>query len=56
MNGRHINNMSTPSKKLITEEEEEILRDSLKRCSPETVEAALSYRKTGDSDGEHRPA
>ena len=27
---------------------EELLRDTLKRCSAETLEAALAYRKTGD--------
>lgn len=27
---------------------EELLRDTLKRCSPDTLEAALKYRSTGD--------
>lgn len=31
-----------------TPEMEETLRDSLKRCSPETIEAAIAFRKTGD--------
>ncbi len=31
-----------------TAEDEEILRDSLKRCSPETIEAAVAFRKTKD--------
>lgn len=33
----------------LSPEDEELLRDSLKRCSPETVKAALEYRKTGDA-------
>lgn len=40
--------MDAPSEKTLSPEDEELLRDSLKRCSPETVEAALAYRKTGD--------
>ena len=31
-----------------TPEDEAMLRDSLKRCSPETIEAAVEFRKTGD--------
>ncbi|MBS1485836.1 MAG: acyl carrier protein [Opitutales bacterium] len=31
-----------------TPEMEETLRESLKRCSPETIEAAIEFRKTGD--------
>lgn len=38
------------SKNLPPEAEQE-LREQLKRCSPETVEAALRYRMTGDPDG-----
>jgi acyl carrier protein len=34
----------------LTPEEEAKLRESLKRCSPETIEAVLSYRKEGDFD------
>ena len=30
---------------------EDELRESLKRCSPETVEAALSFRQHGNFDG-----
>ena len=33
-----------------TAEDEEAIRESLKRCSKETLEAALAYRKTGDTD------
>lgn len=40
--------MDTPSNKTFSEEEEESLKDSLKRCSPEAITAALTYRKTGD--------
>lgn len=32
-----------------TSEQEEELRESLKRCSDETVEAAVKFRKTGDA-------
>lgn len=32
-----------------TPEQETELREALKRCSPETLEAALSFRKSGDS-------
>ena len=32
-----------------TPEDEANLRDSLKRCSPETIEAAVAFRKTGDA-------
>jgi 3-hydroxyacyl-[acyl-carrier-protein] dehydratase len=35
-------------------EDEAALRDSLKRCSPSTFEAAAQYRKTGNAD--HVPA
>jgi len=41
--------MDPSHKKSITVEEEANLKDALKRCSPKTVEAALNYRKTGDS-------
>jgi acyl carrier protein len=34
----------------LTPEEEAKLRESLKRCSPETIEAILSYRNDGDFD------
>ena len=38
------------SKKLSPEAEQD-LREQLKRCSPETLEAALRYRSTGNPDG-----
>lgn len=31
-------------------EEEEALKESLKRCSPDALDAALAYRKTGNTD------
>lgn len=37
-------------KKPITAEEQDVLKDSLKRCSPETIEAAIHYRNTGDTE------
>lgn len=33
-----------------TQEDENFLRDSLKRCSAETVEKAVQLRKTGDAE------
>lgn len=32
-----------------TPADEQNLRDSLKRCSPETIEAAVKFRQTGDA-------
>ncbi len=40
--------------KSFTPEDEGILRESLKRCSPSTFEAAVQFRKTGNP--EHLPA
>ncbi len=40
--------------KSFTPEDEAILRESLKRCSPSTFEAAVQFRKTGNP--EHLPA
>ncbi|HWA85826.1 MAG TPA: acyl carrier protein, partial [Opitutus sp.] len=40
--------------KTFTPEDEAALRESLKRCSPSTFEAAVQYRKTGNP--EHIPA
>ncbi len=34
--------------KNFTPEDESALRESLKRCSPETIEAAVEFRKGGD--------
>lgn len=31
-----------------TSQDEETLRETLKRCSPETIENAVAFRKTGD--------
>ena len=45
--------MAAPTQKPFTAEDEEILRDSLKRCTPATVDAAIAYRKTGAA--EHAP-
>lgn len=35
--------------KPFTAEDEEALRDSLKRCTPETIDAAIAFRKDGDA-------
>jgi 3-hydroxyacyl-[acyl-carrier-protein] dehydratase len=43
--------MSTPAPGPFTPQAEQELREALKRCSPETVEAALAFRKTGDVSG-----
>jgi 3-hydroxyacyl-[acyl-carrier-protein] dehydratase len=40
--------------KTVAPEEESALRESLKRCSPSTFEAAIQFRKTGNP--EHLPA
>jgi 3-hydroxyacyl-[acyl-carrier-protein] dehydratase len=40
--------------KVFTTEDEAALRETLKRCSPSTFEAALQFRKTGNA--EHVPA
>lgn len=40
--------MSDAALQPLTPEQEAELRDNLKRCSPETIEAALSFRRTGD--------
>jgi len=42
--------MSSATPKPLTPEQEEALRDSLKRCSPETVEAAIAFRNEGKLD------
>lgn len=33
-----------------TSEDEQALRESLKRCSPETIERAVEFRKTGNAE------
>ncbi|GHC09056.1 phosphopantetheine-binding protein [Cerasicoccus arenae] len=40
--------MSSIPNNPLTPEQEEVLRDSLKRCSPETLEAAIAFRNQGD--------
>jgi len=44
----------SPAGKPFTPEDEAALRESLKRCSPSTFEAAVQFRKTGNPD--HVPA
>ncbi len=41
--------MDVSSQKTLTPEQESALRDDLKRCTPETVEAAIAYRSSGDT-------
>jgi 3-hydroxyacyl-[acyl-carrier-protein] dehydratase len=41
--------MSTSGAASFTPADEQNLRDSLKRCSPETIEAAIKFRKTNDA-------
>lgn len=45
-----VSNMDASSNKTFTTEDEELLRDSLKRCSAETIEAAITYRQSGNPD------
>ncbi|MGF1447981.1 MAG: phosphopantetheine-binding protein [Opitutales bacterium] len=40
----------SPQPRKVSEEEEGNLRDTLKRCSPETIEAALAFRRNGNTD------
>jgi 3-hydroxyacyl-[acyl-carrier-protein] dehydratase len=40
--------MSNSSDAAFNAEAEQSLRDSLKRCSPATIEAAVKFRQTGD--------
>lgn len=40
--------MDIPLQRKLTQEEEDALRDSLKRCSEETISAAVAYREQGD--------
>src|SRR5580704_1695623 len=40
--------MSNSSAAAFNAEAEQTLRDSLKRCSPATIEAAVKFRQTGD--------
>lgn len=45
-----IFNMSSQAKPFTKEQEEE-LRESLRRCSNQTIEAAIAYRREGDQSG-----
>lgn len=45
--------MPVPLNRKLTEEEDAALRDSLKRCSEETIQAAIAYREKGEI--EHVP-
>jgi acyl carrier protein len=45
---------SDAAPKPMTAEDESALRESLKRCSPATIEAAIAYRKTNEAS--HLPA
>ncbi len=47
--GLNVGCMSTPAPGSFTPAAEEELRESLKRCSPETVAAAVAFRQTGDT-------
>lgn len=40
--------MKVPLNRKLTQEEEDALRESLKRCSQETIDAAILYRESGD--------
>jgi acyl carrier protein len=42
--------MSADHVRPLSSEEEQQIRDSLKRCSAESVEAAVAFRKTGNAD------
>lgn len=42
--------MSNQAKPFTSEQEEE-LRESLRRCNDQTVEAAIAYRRDGDTSG-----
>ena len=45
-----LTDMSESPARILTAEDEQQLRDSLKRCSPESVDAAIAFRKTGNPD------
>ena len=42
--------MSVQDAKVLSAEEEQQLRDSLKRCSSESLEAAIAFRRTGNPE------
>lgn len=54
LNGSDIETSLPAKLKAFTSEDEAALRDSLKRCSPATIEAAIGYRKSGEAS--HLPA
>lgn len=54
LNGRDSKESIPAKPKTFTTEDEGVLRDSLKRCSPPTIEAAIAYRKTQEFS--HLPA
>lgn len=54
LNGQESPEAQEAARKPFTVEDESALRDSLKRCSPATIEAAIAYRKTHEAS--HLPA
>lgn len=54
LNGHEPKESFVPASKPFTTEDETTLRESLKRCSPATIEAALAYRRTQEAS--HLPA
>ena len=54
LNGQESSEALEAASKPFSVEDESALRDSLKRCSPATIEAAIAYRKTNEAS--HLPA
>jgi acyl carrier protein len=54
LNGHEPKESLVAASKPFTAEDETTLRESLKRCSPATIEAAIAYRKTHEAS--HLPA
>lgn len=54
LNGHEPDRSLVPASKPLTAEDEAALRESLKRCSPATIEAAIAYRRTHEAS--HLPA
>jgi 3-hydroxyacyl-[acyl-carrier-protein] dehydratase len=54
LNGHDSTESPTAKPKTFSAEDESTLRESLKRCSPATIEAAIAYRKTQEVS--HMPA
>lgn len=48
-NGSPVSSHSAAAPKIFSPEDEAALRESLKRCSPATIEAALQFRKSHDT-------